>query len=78
MLVIYVNSLFNQIVDFLISCDCGDDWIIFIYSVSEGKQGETAAKISSNLWFDIWMFKVSFLKYQLTFYQKEMSQKIMQ
>ena len=68
MLVIYVNSLFNQIVIFLISYDWGGDWIIiFICLVSEGKHSETAVEITSNLWFDIWMFKVTFLNYQWTF-----------
>ena len=60
MLIIYVVLLFNQIMFFVffwISCDCGDDC----------KYGETAAKNSCNLWFDIWMLPVSFLKFQSTF-----------
>ena len=74
MLILYLTKLLF----FLISCDCGSDWIIiFIYLVLESKHGETGAKISSNLWFDIWMFKVSSVKYQWTFYPKEISKKIM-
>ena len=55
MLILCVTRLF-----FLISCDYGGDWIIiFIYLVSEGKHGETTAKISCNLIFECLTFLFS-------------------